>query len=207
MWCVKIISTNVCVKLFFFQIVRHGDRTPNGPYPTDPNADEAAWPVEYGELTNEGTRQHYILGQWLRIRYFFLLPVRYSPQRIYVRSTDVDRTMESSMANLAGMFPPTAIDKWNSQLNWNPIPVHVVPESEDYLIGLILPKCPTFDKELNDLVNSEEFDKILTQSTDLRNYLTEHSGYNLNTTNNYSIMVNATTLRDTLFVEQKYNMM
>ena len=163
--------------------------------------------MEYGELTNEGTRQQYLLGQFLRDRYSTLISDRYSPKEVYVRSTDVDRTMESAMANLAGMFPPTATDKWNEQLNWNPIPVHVVPESSDYLIGGSLPKCPTFEKVLNDLVDSAEFDEIIGQSKDLRNYLTEHSGYNLNATSNIEIMFKSVLLRDILFVERMNNMM
>ena len=189
------------------KIYRHGDRAPTGPYPTDPNTNESAWPVEYGELTNEGTRQHYILGQFLRYRYFTLLPARYSPKQVYVRSTDVDRTMESAEANLAGLYPPVPQDKWNAQLNWNPIPVHVVPAQYDVLIGGIPPKCNTFDKAFDELMNSEEYDRILAKSKGLRDYLTEHSGYNLNATSNYQAMIMSLQLRDTLFVESKYNMM
>jgi hypothetical protein len=32
-------------------------------------------------------------------------PVSYQPQEIHVRTTDVNRTIESAMANLMGMYP------------------------------------------------------------------------------------------------------
>lgn len=51
--------------------------------------------------------------------------------QVYVRSTDIDRTLMSAMTNLAALFPPDGISLWNPNLPWQPIPVHTVPLMED----------------------------------------------------------------------------
>ena len=56
----------------------------------------------------------------------FLNPV-FSPARVYARSTDYDRTLQSASAFLAGAFKPADFQKWtsvNGQTNWLPIPIH-----------------------------------------------------------------------------------
>lgn len=62
----------------------------------------------WGELTSTGQRQHYYLGQQLRKEYIieqnFLNP-SYNHSEMYVRSTDVNRTLNSAASQLYGMFP------------------------------------------------------------------------------------------------------
>lgn len=60
--------------------------------------------------------------------------------QIYIRSTDVNRTLISAMANVAGMF---SSDPYNrdrrqesrnmSNLMWTPVPIHTVELSTDYV--------------------------------------------------------------------------
>ena len=54
-----------------------------------------------------------------------------SSLQVYVRSTDFDRTLMSAEANLAGLFPPDGIQRFNPNISWQPIPVHTVPIAED----------------------------------------------------------------------------
>ena len=81
----------------------------------------------------QGKERHYELGQWLRKRYSGFLNDQYNVDEIYVRSTDVDRTLMSAESNLAGLYPP--VKRWNADINWQPIPVHTVPQSEDALLS------------------------------------------------------------------------
>uniref|UniRef100_A0A914QR47 acid phosphatase n=1 Tax=Panagrolaimus davidi TaxID=227884 RepID=A0A914QR47_9BILA len=129
-------------ELLFVQVVwRHGDRAPMSNYPTDSH-NESTWPGGWGELTSVGMRQQYTLGKLLRQKYITsdppFLSARYTPKEIYIRSTDVNRTIISAMSNLAGMFPAGEPgfdfpfgDRWPT--HWTPIPVHTVPTDEDHV--------------------------------------------------------------------------
>lgn len=81
-----------------------------------------------------GKYQHYQLGKWLRQRYSSLLNETYSENEIYVRSTDVDRTLASALSNLAGLYPPIGDEIWNKDIAWQPIPVHSIPERDDKVL-------------------------------------------------------------------------
>lgn len=50
-----------------------------------------------------------------------------------IQSTNVDRTIMSAMANLAGMYPPAGSEVWPVNLTWYPIPVHTVPKNIDFV--------------------------------------------------------------------------
>jgi len=45
----------------------------------------------------------------------------------------VDRALMSAAANLAGLYPPSADQKWNNKLGnvWQPIPIHSIPRDLD----------------------------------------------------------------------------
>lgn len=63
--------------------------------------------------------------------------------QIHVRSTDIDRTLMSAEANLAGLYPPSGSQVWNEKLLWQPIPVHTVPDELEYVsdVQLMLHHC------------------------------------------------------------------
>lgn len=65
----------------------------------------------------------YKLGEFFRRRYDKLLGDKYSPKKVYIQSTDVDRCLCSAEAVLAGLFQPTEAEKWNKEILWQPIPV------------------------------------------------------------------------------------
>ena len=81
-----------------YEITRHGAR---GGLNTDYfNETDPRW--RPGELTSMGKRQHHLMGGEMRRRYMvknkLLDLTQYKPSEVYVRSTDVNRTIESALA-------------------------------------------------------------------------------------------------------------
>nr|XP_022906209.1 prostatic acid phosphatase-like [Onthophagus taurus] len=172
----EVICENELVSVVI--IFRHGARTIIQPYPTDPYKNESLWPVGFGQLTNEGKMQHFKLGQYFRERYGDFLPKKYTEKQVYVRSTDVDRTLMSAAANLAGLFPPEGAQVWDKDIPWQPIPIHTEPELEDAFLASKKP-CAKYDILYNNMINSEEMKKLNFENKDLYEYLNKHSGENI----------------------------
>ncbi|XP_012883492.1 PREDICTED: prostatic acid phosphatase [Dipodomys ordii] len=161
-----------CATLVF----RHGDRSPIETFPNDPIM-ESSWPQGFGQLTQLGMEQHYELGQYIKKRYRKLLNESYNREQVYIRSTDVDRTLMSAMTNLAALFPPEGTSIWNPTLLWQPIPVHTVSLSEDRLLYLPLRNCPRFQELESETLKSEEFQKRLHPYKDFIETLPSLSGF------------------------------
>lgn len=78
----------------------------------------------------DGKLHLYKIGKYLRQRYGKFLGAHYTPDIYYTQSTDVDRTKASVQTVNAGLWPPEINQKWGP-LDWQPIPVHSEPLSED----------------------------------------------------------------------------
>uniref|UniRef100_A0A1I8NCK5 acid phosphatase n=1 Tax=Musca domestica TaxID=7370 RepID=A0A1I8NCK5_MUSDO len=192
-------TTNLKGKLVFAHVIyRHGDRTPIEPYPTDPWRKPEFWPTGWGQLTNTGKQQQYHLGQWLRKRYSSLLSKTYNKDEIYIRSTDVDRTLMSALSNLAGLYEPVAKDVWNPDIHWQPIPVHTTPEKLDSVLAGKA-GCPAYEYAYSALLDSPEFQKLNDQYAYLYNYLTKYTGRTVDT------LEGIQRINNTLFIEELYN--
>ncbi|CAH1398940.1 unnamed protein product [Nezara viridula] len=163
-------------RLSFTSILfRHGQRNPNAFYPKDPYIDMSYWPDGLKMLTKKGKLQEYELGQWLRRRYESLIPDgKYSEELVYVQSTDVDRTLMSAQANLAGLFYPRKEEMW-SDLPWQPIPVHTVPKKLDKLLSMGFP-CPRLIEEDHAVKKSDFLKKYNEEHKKLYKYLTKYTG-------------------------------
>lgn len=180
-------------------IFRHGDRTPVDPYPTDPYRNQSYWPVKFGELTNIGKMQHYKLGLWLRSRYKDFLSTSFDPEEIIIRSTDVDRSLMSAQANLAGMYPPISKDIWDPELHWQPIPVHTMPLKMDNVLAMAKP-CPVYEIQMEKVKNSEPYRKMLIKYAELFKYLSNHTGADVYDFDEVEYIYN------TLYIEELYNL-
>lgn len=150
-----------CKLLMVLEIFRHGAREPVYDY----------WNArtfrEFGELTSVGMHQHYLLGQHIRKLYVEdqpLLSRIYQPEEVYVRSTDLNRTITSAISHLYGLFPlnegpliPKGIEekylyppfrgiyqgngsrkiwekKFGLKAGFQPVPVLTFQEKDDYLL-------------------------------------------------------------------------
>lgn len=90
----------------------------------------------------------------MRAKYQTLIGPEYSPNQVYVRSTDEDRNLMSTECTMVGLFPPiTKEEVWHTDLNWQPIPIHTLPLDDDYLLNSFV-ECARFDqlfeRRLND---------------------------------------------------------
>lgn len=128
--CTSIASANPQL-VFVADLIRHGDRTPTEIIPTSPYA----WPQGLGQLTAKGMQQEYQLGQKFRelyVKQFKLLPEHYERQTMYVRSSDMDRTLMSAESLLYGLYPTGTGPLM--PFNYQPIPIHTIPTSQDTLL-------------------------------------------------------------------------
>lgn len=123
---------------------------------------------------------------------------------MYVRASDVDRTIDSALCNVAGMFPPTGDEVWNDQINWQPVAVHSVPDTEDYLLSDDVPACAAFEKALDKVTDSDDVQKVVTKYKSQINDLLVNAGDS--TTKKTAKTLNyVRKIRDTLKVETIYN--
>ena len=106
---IKIISLNQPTEkiIFAWQMNRHGARAPYLGVKNGLDAYMEQW-TQIEELSEVGKRMLYLLGVKVRKRYveeYRLLSEKYNPQEIYIRSTDVNRTIESIESFLQGLYP------------------------------------------------------------------------------------------------------
>nr|XP_056707188.1 lysosomal acid phosphatase [Euleptes europaea] len=160
---------------FVTLLYRHGDRSPVKAYPQDPYQ-ENAWPQGFGQLSQEGMRQHWDLGQALRRRYDGFLNASYNRQEIFIRSTDFDRTLMSAEANLAGLYPPEGQQVFNPNVSWQPIPVHTVPGSVERLLKFPLTPCPRYEQLQNETRRTAEYMNKTAQNMEFLKMVAHETG-------------------------------
>ncbi|KAK9700565.1 Histidine phosphatase superfamily (branch 2) [Popillia japonica] len=149
-------------------IFRHGERTPDraAHYPNDPYINHKYEPYGYGQLTNEGKKTMYELGNLLRNTYDNYLGNRYKPENVEALSTNVDRTKASLQLVLAGLFPPKDCDIWNDQLDWQPIPFNVDNKFLERITN-----HPEFLPTYNRYYETEKGQKILKEHREFLAYI------------------------------------
>ncbi|GLV41159.1 uncharacterized protein CBL_04683 [Carabus blaptoides fortunei] len=161
--------------LMVHALFRHGERTSDSFYPTDPYINHTFYPMGKGGLTNRGKQQEYDLGAFLRKRYDNFLGDVYTNDIMDVRSTGFLRTRMSAQLVLAGLWPPSEKQKWNGDLPWLPIPVDYKPYEEDDLLNPGVCK-----KRIAVLKKQHEIEEVkrvyVTPYKDLMEYAQANSG-------------------------------
>ncbi len=125
--------------VFAIDIIRHGDRTPTNDIVTMPHA----WKEGAGQLTAKGMRQEYELGKKFRhryVEYYHLLPPQYESATLYVRSTDLDRTLMSAQSVMLGLYPLQTgpmlpgSQEYALPQGYQPIPIHTISNDQELLL-------------------------------------------------------------------------
>lgn len=81
----------------------------------------------------------------------------------------------SALCTAAGLFPPTDDEVWNEELDWQPIPIHSVPDQEDYLLNSFV-QCPRFDYLFQKRLNSFSLKFLMFRHFLLVKYIEKKSG-------------------------------
>ena len=94
--------------IFVYEHARHGARGPSSSYDAifENGTDEYGiyWGTD-GELTQIGKRQHYYLGLRNKLKYGNLINMsEYNPKQLLIHATNYNRTYQSIMSELYGMF-------------------------------------------------------------------------------------------------------
>ncbi|XP_058795260.1 prostatic acid phosphatase-like isoform X2 [Phymastichus coffea] len=167
------------LKLELVQVIfRHGARTPVREeldvYKFNDVPAYEPWGV--GQLTNDGKRQEYHFGSFLRERYGNFLSEYYQSDDVYAYSTDVHRTKMSLQLVLAGLYPPVGHAVWNPDLKWSPIPYVHAPAVLD--IFMKYHDNPRFQKLRYQACRTEEFRKKIAEYDDFLAFLSEQTNVN-----------------------------
>ncbi|XP_008193226.1 testicular acid phosphatase homolog [Tribolium castaneum] len=194
---VGIIPTNSTLTQLHI-VFRHGERAPTETYKNDPHIN-VTWSGGWGQLTNRGKLEMYLLGLKMRQLYHDFIPKYYFPDEVKVMSSYADRCLMSAQALLAGLFPPRDDQVWNKDLLWQPIPVHYVPRSQDNLIAMKA-KCKKYDEEFADVFHSEAIKKIDEENKELYDYLTKNTGQKMDSVGKVELLYN------TLEIERLHNL-
>ena len=122
-------------------IHRHGNRPPDLPSSLDdPFSDLSQWSAAWNQLTLNGMKRMYHLGQFLAKRYSSLWSG--DTNEVLVQSSQRKRCLMSTQCLVSGAFPPDVNHTIVSGLKWQPIAVFM----NSSMLRESLP-CPEFDRE------------------------------------------------------------
>ncbi len=180
-------------------MVTPGSLFPPSLPPSLPPFQEDAWPQGLGQLSVEGMEQHFELGELFRWRYIThtypsFLTDNYTRVEVRVRSTDYDRTLMSVQAQLAGLYPPKGKWRFHDSLQWQPIPVHTVPTTNDSLLRGHTMDCPRYTELRKEDWEKEEVLALEKEYQGFFKRLQNFTGIEVN-------LANLWMIENTLFIE------
>ncbi|XP_053957228.1 prostatic acid phosphatase-like [Anastrepha ludens] len=176
---VSVDNKNSTLKLLHI-VLRHGARTPVNTYPNDPYANDAFEPTGWGHVTNKGKLELFDIGLWLNRRYGKFMEPHYSPSGVHAQATGSPRAMMSLSTVLASFFAPHDTPmEWNTEYNWQPIPIFSEPLEQDSLLIVRTP-CPRYFEAYAEVMQLPEVRADLARYESLFKNLTELTGKPIN---------------------------
>ena len=163
--------------VYFAEVCRHGARAPVNFMPWD-NFDR--WPNGAKNLVNEGFRQQYLVGRYLRHRYIMndkLLSDSYNSSEIEVYSTSISRSIFSMESQLLGLYPQDELYMDQVLLPSGPkdtvlatktplIPVYLNEAKIDPML-MIEDYCKPYEANVKSRKSSPHFFKLFNNYPDL----------------------------------------
>lgn len=107
----------------------------------------------------------------------------------------------SAEANLAGLFPPSGVQRFNPNISWQPIPVHTVPIAEDRLLKFPLGPCPRYEQLQNETRQTPEYQSESVQNAQFLDMVANETGLTDVT------LETVWNVYDTLFCEQTHGLL
>ncbi|CAG2054549.1 unnamed protein product [Timema podura] len=142
-----------------------------------------------------GEEQHFKQGSFFRKRYNHILPEIYNVNDTYVRSSNIDRTLASARAHLAGLYPPTEQNLAQPNINFQVIPIHTTDMANDKLIWPTI-NCDKYSTLSTYLEESDEYQCVMNTTATVQSEVAELAGYS----------TFASIVYDILFIEELYNL-
>ncbi|KAI6654382.1 Lysosomal acid phosphatase [Oopsacas minuta] len=188
-------QSNTKLVLFVF---RHGDRSPYIPYKGYKHL--SFWEQGPGQLTTVGMRQQHTLGLFIKQTYTpEIISSNYTRNQLYVRSTDVDRTIMSALSQLSGIFPPSGGQIFDSSIAWQPIPVHEVAKDRDNVLRGQSVYCPKYKKLVDEYKYTKEYIDMGKKYGDVLQTISDAQ-------NTVVTLSNIESYIDTIFCDKQHNL-
>ncbi|XP_003706109.1 venom acid phosphatase Acph-1 [Megachile rotundata] len=125
-------------------------------------------------MPNAGMLNMYNLGAHLREVYNEFLGGIYMEKTMKMQTADYPLSMMSGQLVNAGLWPPTEIQKWNNDINWQPIPTDYVSMCKDtLLLGMY---CPSFASETMKVLNMDQVRATIKDHSTLFEALSRYTG-------------------------------
>ena len=170
--------------VYFTEVCRHGARAPVNFMPWD-NFDR--WPNGAKNLVNEGFRQQYLVGRYLRYRYVLnekLLSDSYNSSEIEVYSTSISRAIYSMNSQLLGLYPqedlnldqvllPSGPKFTTSSIKTPLIPIYLNEAKIDPML-LIEDHCKPYEENVKSRKSSPAYFKLFDKYPDLISPISTH---------------------------------
>ena len=178
--------------VFVSELSRHGARSPGHifNFTKDPE-DNFKRPME---LSTIGMRQHYLIGREFRHRYIDqakLISGQYNSSEIRLKSTDYERTLDSALSQMSGIYPPEVcqqtLNNWQQShalpplhiddaesiiknLSYKALPdcfnlLPIVSEKKLFAYDMEIADvhCPPYSKVVDELSNSDTYKQMYVE--------------------------------------------